>query len=240
MADPYTDPVTGVLRNRLGFTDAAELSAAEREISALAEMQLGERPVRGGFDLAHLREVHRRLFEQVYPWAGQLRSVAIAKRNLFCLPQYIESESGRVFGQLAGESALRGLGRDRFVDRTTYYLSEVNAIHPFREGNGRAQRVFFTQLAEQAGWRLDFSGTDQRENVAASVASFDGDPVPLRDVLDRAVVGTVDPVAEGNRRAVTGLRRARGPQPAPGRPVGPTGCRPGRPGPGREDRGYDR
>lgn len=187
MSDPYTDPVTGCLVNRLGLTDPAALAAAEREIVNLAALALARDSVGGRFDLAHLQEVHRRLFGVVYPWAGQLRTVVIAKGSVFCLPQYLTAEADRVFSRLAGERWLRGLDRDGFVDRLVWYLGEVNALHPFREGNGRAQRVFFAELAARAGWGIDWATMTAADNVAASAASFHADLEPLRRLLDRAV-----------------------------------------------------
>ncbi len=141
--DPYSDPVTGVLYNRLGFRSAAALEAAEREITHAALILLDESPVSPSYDLPHLREIHRRIFGDIYEWAGQIRTVAIAKGAMFCLPQYVESSAAVVFRELHDEDCLRGLRHDMFVGRLAYYLGEVNALHPFREGNGRAQRAFF-------------------------------------------------------------------------------------------------
>jgi cell filamentation protein len=95
-------------------------------------------PVPPSYDLSHLCAIHHRVFGDIYDWAGQLRTVAIAKGSWFCLPQYIESSAAEVFRALHGENLLRGLPRNAFVERLTYYLGEVNAVHPFREGNGRA------------------------------------------------------------------------------------------------------
>jgi cell filamentation protein len=150
--DPYADPVTGVLRNRLGLSTAGELASAEREITHAALIFLKEAPVLPGYDLTHLCAIHRRIFGDIYDWAGQIRTVAIAKGSLFCLPQYIESAADEVSRDLHAENLLRGLPRDAFTERLTYYLGEVNAIHPFREGNGRTQRAFFEQLAGDAGF----------------------------------------------------------------------------------------
>ena len=131
--------------------------------------------------------IHLQIFGDIYDWAGQLRTVAIAKRSWFCLPQYIESSAAETFRALHGESLLRGLPRDVFTERLTYYLGEVNAIHPFREGNGRAQRAFFTQLASDAGFVLDWQHLDAGRNIAASAAIMRGDPTPMRKMLDELV-----------------------------------------------------
>jgi cell filamentation protein len=185
--DPYTDPVTGVLRNKLGLSANGELAAAEREITHAALIFLKEAPVLSGYDLTHLSAIHRRIFGDIYDWAGQIRTVAIAKGSWFCLPQYIESAAGEIFRALHGEGLRRGLPRDVFTERLTYYLGEINAIHPFREGNGRAQRAFFEQLASDAGFILDWQHLDADRNVAASAAIMRGDPTLMRKMLDELV-----------------------------------------------------
>ena len=182
--DPYADPATGVLRNKLGLATTAELAAAEREITHAALILLRESPVRPSYDLPHLCEIHRRIFGDIYDWAGQVRTVAIAKGSLFCLPQYIEPAAAEIFGQLGKDDFLRRLARKEFLDRLTYYLGEVNAVHPFREGNGRAQRAFFEQLASEAGYTLDWQRLDANRNIATSVAIMHGDADPMRKMLD--------------------------------------------------------
>jgi cell filamentation protein len=105
----------------------------------------------------------------------------------FCLPQFIESATAEVFRALRGESLLRGLPRDESIERLTHYLGEINAIHPFREGNGRAQRAFFEQLADDAGFILDWQHLDADRNIAASAAIMHGDPAPMRKMLGELI-----------------------------------------------------
>jgi cell filamentation protein len=185
--DPYIEPVTGVLRNKLGLTTTGELETAEREITHAALIFLRESPVPPTYDLRHLCAIHRRIFADLYDWAGQLRTVAIAKGAWFCLPPFIESAAAEAFRSLHDESLLRGLPRDTFTDRLTYYLGEVNAIHPFREGNGRTQRAFFEQLASDAGFILDWQHLDADRNIAASAAIMHGDPTLMRKMLDELI-----------------------------------------------------
>jgi cell filamentation protein len=176
-----------VLHNKLGLRTTGELDAAEREITHAALIFLKAAPVPPSYDLRHLCAIHRRIFGDIYDWAGQLRTVAIAKSSWFCLPQYIESSAAEVFRALHGESLLRGLTRESFTERLSYYLGEINAIHPFREGNGRAQRAFFEQLAAEAGFILDWQHLDADRNVAASAAIMRGDPALMRKMLDELV-----------------------------------------------------
>ena len=185
--DPYVDPATGLLRNRLGIDKPQLLREAEAGLTLAAIQDLGTRLLPGSYDLPQLQAFHREIFGDIYPWAGQIRTVAIAKTDLFCLPQHIEPYAHGVFAELANEKFLRGLGRDVFVDRVTHYFAEVNAIHPFREGNGRTQRAFFGQLAREAGWPIDWSNLDAQVNTDASVAALRGNNSILRDMLDRFV-----------------------------------------------------
>ncbi|HEV2376879.1 MAG TPA: Fic family protein [Streptosporangiaceae bacterium] len=185
--DPYTDPATGVLRNKLRLRTAAELEAAERDITHAALILLRESPVSPTYDLRHLCAIHARIFGDIYDWAGQVRTVAIAKGAMFCLPQYIGSSAAVIFRGLGGENLLRGLRRDTFVARLAFYLGEVNALHPFREGNGRAQQAFFGQLARDAGFILAWQHLDATRNIAASAAIMRGDPQPMREMLGQLI-----------------------------------------------------
>ncbi len=182
--DPYVYPGTDVLRNIPGIHDGDELEGFEARLTFLRGLQLASDSIAGECDLAHLRAFHRYLFTGLYEWAGDLRTVVLARTDLFCLPEHIESYGAEVFGQLAEESLLRGLDRNRFVDRLAHYLGDVNALHPFRDGNGRAQRAFFAQLASDAGYRLDWQLVEPQVNIDASIAAMQGDEEPMRRLLD--------------------------------------------------------
>jgi cell filamentation protein len=183
-ADPYFDAEHGLLRNRLGIVDPAELEQVEAELTALRLVDLQHERIAGGYDLAHFQAFHRFIFSDVYDWAGELRSVLIGKGEVFCLPQFIESFADDVFGRLRCNGFLRGLGRAQFVDELANLSADVNALHPFREGNGRAQRAFLAQLAADAGWRLRWASMDPEENVRASQHAHRGDVASLRRMLD--------------------------------------------------------
>lgn len=117
--DPYTDPASGVLRNRLGITDAALLEATEADFVAERSRELSQ-PIAGGFDLAHLQAIHRYLFGDVYQWAGELRTIDIGKRgHLFAHYPHIQSAAVAIFRQLAQEKHLAGLGPEAFKSGST-------------------------------------------------------------------------------------------------------------------------
>ncbi|MQY30889.1 Fic/DOC family protein [Nocardia aurantia] len=182
-ADPYVDPQTGLLTNLLGIIEQEELARAEAHLTTLALYRLDRRGLPGKYDLDHFCAFHRAIFGDIYAWAGQLRTVTIAKGDIFCLPQFIESFGADIFARLAREGVLRGLGREPFLDRLTYYFGEVNALHPFREGNGRTQRAFWGQLAREAGHPIRWQRLERERNLEASIASMRGDPEPLRKLL---------------------------------------------------------
>lgn len=182
-ADPYVYPGTDVLRNHLGIRDPAQLQAAEANSTGPRIALLRLRSLPGRYDLGHLQAFHRAIFSGIYPWAGEIRAVAIAKSHLFALPQHIGPYLGYQLAKLATEHHLRGLDQTRFIDRLTYYFAEVNAVHPFREGNGRTQRAFFSQLARAAGYKLAWERLDAEANIEAAIASLNGDNSKLAELL---------------------------------------------------------
>ncbi|MGH3510780.1 MAG: Fic/DOC family protein [Pseudonocardiaceae bacterium] len=176
-----------MLRNLLGIIDPAVLQRADADFSALRLAQLRHRELAGNYDLDHLRGFHCVLFGDVYPWAGELRTVGIAKGDPFCLPQHIEAFAEGVFSRLATADYLRGRVRAEFIDGLTELLGDLNALHAFRDGNGRTQRAFCAQLARHAGHQLRWAAMDPVENIAASRASLRGDNTPLGALLQRLV-----------------------------------------------------
>lgn len=183
--DPYVYPGTTCLRNRAGIRDPERLARLEAEQTTIRIAQLERAPIAGSYDLEHLRAFHRRIFGDLYDWAGELRSVAIAKDSTgFALPQHLETYLSRVFDELGAENRLDGLGRERFLDRLTHFSAELNAAHPFREGNGRTQRAFLGQLAQAAGYTLAWRRLPREANIEAARASHRGNNAPLHALLD--------------------------------------------------------
>lgn len=187
--DPYLDLESGVLRNRLGITDPGTLSLAEADLAATALTAIAGHPIPGSYDLAHLQAFHHAIFGDVYPWAGEVRTVALGKAgHLFCPPEAIEQRAREIFLALSVRDRLRGLEREQFLDALTELLAALTHLHPFREGNGRTQRAFLAQLARTAGHRLSWAAMDGAENAAVSRAAHEGDLKPLRAMLDPLLV----------------------------------------------------
>ena len=186
--DIYCIPGTAVLKNKAGITDQDQLDEYEGDFTAIRLLELTQNPVEGSFDLAHLCKIHQYLFQDVYEWAGEVRTVDIIRGDSrFCNVRQIQSYSTTVFSALAAEKYLLNLEATTFAKRLAHYLSEINAVHPFREGNGRVQRLFISQLAEYAGYSLDYSALEQAELYPVMQASFLGNEQPLADLIFKII-----------------------------------------------------
>lgn len=149
---PYIDHETGILQNLLNITTKQELEDAEAAITSAAIASIPDQPPTGNFNLGHLQDIHWELFNVIYGWAGNLRIIEIAKGNTrFANSDIIEQAAHNVFKELHAENLLKDLQREKYIQRLAHFYSEVNVLHPFREGNGRTQRVFFSQLVAQSG-----------------------------------------------------------------------------------------
>ncbi|MBL7497091.1 Fic family protein [Frankia sp. CNm7] len=166
--DPYCWPGTECLRNLLDIRDAKELDKAEHELAGVRNAALTASTLPGAYDLAHLRRFHRFLFQDVYDWAGELRTVDIYKGEVgFCRAQDVDHRLEQLFGKLATRRLLVTLEWDSYVIAFATVYGELNAIHPFREGNGRTQRAFLRQFAAHAGWTVAWESLTRRDNDAA-------------------------------------------------------------------------
>ena len=170
--DPYAYPGTSVLQNRLDIRDAGVLEAFEVEISTLR----AEEPLpRGTFDPAHYCSIHHHLFQDVYDWAGQYRTVRTSKGgNAFCYPEHIPAQMDLLFRSIRGGEAFAEKSRSEFPRETARFLGELNAIHPFREGNGRAQLAFLGLIGATAGHPFAFERIDKDAFLQAMIESFFG------------------------------------------------------------------
>lgn len=184
-SDSYTYPDSDVLKNKGNLTRQDALDAFEADATAIRLLEISEHPIQGKFDLAHLQAIHFHIFQDVYDWAGQLRTVDISKgSSRFAHWGMIQDYLGRQLDKLPAERFLKNLPPDEFVKRLAFYMGEINAAHPFREGNGRVQRAFCAQLAEQAGYFISFDEAGRNETLNAMIASFHGDQKPLIALLE--------------------------------------------------------
>lgn len=188
--DPYMDLGATVLRNKLGITDRYELSLSEEMFARLRSQELAAKGVTGSFDLEHFKSIHQYLFQDVYEWAGEPRIIDISKGGtIFEKCTRIAAATDGIQRSLESENYLKDLSRPEFAKRLASYYKMWNAVHPFREGNGRSTRMMMGQLAANAGWMLDVQRIENIDGQwnEASKRSFNGDLSMVTEVLLHAV-----------------------------------------------------
>ena len=186
-SDPYIDE-NGVLINKKGIKDEFELDRVERASSYMKALDLDRNPIKGKFDLKHLQDIHKHLFGDIYPFAGKIRDGYLQKgQQDFTMGYRIIPQAEKLFTQLKNEQFLKKTEPAKIAGRLAYYMGEINAIHPFREGNGRAQRIFISQLAKEAGFELTFSKSTQEEMINASIQAHRCDYKGLESIIEKGL-----------------------------------------------------
>jgi cell filamentation protein len=171
--DPYLYPGTSVLRNKLGILDTGEFDRIERRLVA---QRIAEGIPTGNFDLDHLKAIHRHLFQDIYMWAGEIRTVELAKGGQqFQFRRYIETGMADIYRRLDQANFLRDVSSAHFARQAGHILGDINYVHPFREGNGRTQLLYLEQLSGQAGRPIDLRFIDPDRWLAASRSAHEGD-----------------------------------------------------------------
>ena len=161
-----------VLVNKFDIHDNKKLEEIERKIVLAKLYELRQNHQIGNFDVSHFVGIHRFLFEDIYPFAGLFRNENIAKGNFsFAEWEYIEDELKKLLDQLKEENYLQNLDRNTFIKRLSYYMAELNVLHPFREGNGRTIREFIRQLAYKNGYVLNLKNINPKEMLYACIRS---------------------------------------------------------------------
>lgn len=184
--DPYCYKGTFVLKNKRGLRNAAALEQFELEMTTA---RADEPFPSGRFGAPHYRALHRHLFQDVYAWAGRYRTVRTSKGgNAFCYPENIAAQMEKLFLELPTGLLRRGASPEEFALSAAKFLAELNAIHPFREGNGRSQLSFLYLAAAKAGHPLDFSRIRPTEFLDAMIVSFEGVLMPLKTEIHRLFV----------------------------------------------------
>jgi cell filamentation protein len=185
-ADCY--PGTTCLINKLDIHDEDQLALVEAGITMMKDSELSEHPINGKFDFEHYKAIHRFLFEDLYAWAGEIRTVDMSKKGTgFVKAEDIERTAESAFRRLQGKKLFVDMSFDEFVDSIVDFYNVINMLHPFREGNGRAQRVFFTQLIRNAGYDIDFATIDPDELMVATIQAAGGVEDLLKDVFSKAI-----------------------------------------------------
>ena len=178
-------PNTTVLINRLGIQDEAMLNEVEATLVSSKSVLWEQAPLLNTFDFTHYTAIHRFLFEDLYGWAGQIRTVDISKKGTrFCPHENIVDLAYRIFAGLRDRELFTKLGRDDFLSEIVNLYCSTNQLHPFREGNGRTQRIFITELIRNAGYNdFDFANADVDLLMIATIQSSNGVTELLRELF---------------------------------------------------------
>ncbi len=189
--DPYLDKSTGILANLLNSKTQKSLDVSEAEITTviIATLTIHEPPTIKDFNKRLLQDLHREIFGYIYKWAGEFRSIDISKGNsYFSHAAFISQSLDDLFNNLVQDRRIESKNKDEFVGRITFYYSELNAIHPFREGNGRTIRTFLRLLAINHGWDIEWARMTADENIAACAEAFGHEPKLMSSMLEKLIV----------------------------------------------------
>lgn len=169
----YCYPDSDVLINKLNIKNPRELFEAEKELTYIRLRELQVNPIYGKFDFSHLKAIHHYIFQDLYEWAGKIRTVEIGKGNLFCTTACINDYARTVFKKYYSQCYSAKNDFNSFVKVFADNYGDLNALHPFREGNGRAQREFARLLCAECGYDFNLSVTSHKKMLEASKLSFD-------------------------------------------------------------------
>ena len=172
IGDPYCYPNTSILINQANIRNQQKLDLFEL---AMTTHRFGEPLPDGRYSISHYCAIHRHLFQDVYPWAGKIRTIRISKNgSMFCYPENIKRELTKVLYALKSKSYLGGLQRSDFAVAAAHFLAELNAIHAFRDGNGRVQLAFLALIAFRAGHPLNLERLKPKVFLKIIIESFNG------------------------------------------------------------------
>ena len=181
-------PGTTVLINKLDIRNEKLLAEAEQTITAINYAQIENEFEFVDVDFEYYKNIHKRLFYDIYEWAGMVRSVNLSKKGTaFCEYKEISELAEKRFGRLKRDNFLVDLDFETFVDEFTDLYVDLNYLHPFREGNGRTHRLFLTLLVRNAGYSIDFSQCDLDMLMIATIKSAQGDAELLRTIISELI-----------------------------------------------------
>ena len=179
---------TACLINKFGIKDDKQLSLVEGQITFAKGSELERNPIKGNFDFEHYKAIHKYLFDEIYDWAGKIRSVDMSKKGTsFAKADEIEQLANACFARLKAENYFRGQEFNEFVSNIVDFYCVTNMLHPFREGNGRTQRIFISQLIRFAGYEIDFSSINIDDLMSATIQAANGVDVYLKEIFANAI-----------------------------------------------------
>jgi cell filamentation protein len=189
--DPISDncyPGTTVLVNKFDIRDEDKLNEVESVLVSARNTEWLNEPRMSTFDFAHYRAVHCFLFSDLYDWAGQVRAVDISKKGTqFCPAMQIERQAALIFERLKERDHFKGLPHGAFVGEIVDFYCVTNDLHPFREGNGRTQRAFLTQLIRNAEYEINWADMDTDLLMIATIQAAQGVTDLLRQIFYESI-----------------------------------------------------
>ena len=190
--DPISDncyPGTSVLINKFNIRNEAKLNEVESVLVSARNAEWLSEPEVSTFDFFHYKAIHHFLFSDLYDWAGQVRMVNISKKGTrFTLAENIERQAELIFKRLKDCNYFKGLQHDEFIDEIVDFYCVTNELHPFREGNGRTQRAFLTQLIRNAGYDINFADMDTELLMIATIQSAQGVTDLLKQIFSESII----------------------------------------------------
>lgn len=166
------------------------LENAERELTQIAvqNIEFSEPP----YDYAFLKYIHRTLFRDIYAWAGEERTIDIFKKDTrFCTVMRIETEANKLFSKLESKKYFIGLSESELIVQAADSYSELNVLHPFRDGNGRSQRILFEQIFLYCGYSISWESISRKEWLDANVEGCFGRIDKMIAILRKSILGAV-------------------------------------------------
>jgi cell filamentation protein len=181
-------PGTTVLVNKMGIREQSELDTTEEVLTTFRVVEICKEAPTEPYTFSFYCSLHRRLFGDVYQWAGQVRTIDISKKGTtFCPAAELPELGEKLFQRLAALNEFRDLPKAQFVDEVAEFYHDLNMLHPFREGNGRTQRLFFTLLIERAGYSIHFDEHDPDDLMVATIFAAQGVMDYLKAYFERAI-----------------------------------------------------
>ncbi len=179
---------TTCLINKFGITDDKQLSLIEGQITFAKGSELERNPIKGNFDFEHYKAIHKYLFDEIYEWAGKIRTVDMSKKGTnFAKANEIEKLANACFARLKSENYFKGQEFDEYINNIVDFYCVTNMLHPFREGNGRTQRIFISQLIRYAGYDIDFSKINTDNLMSATIHAANGIDDFLKEIFKNAI-----------------------------------------------------
>lgn len=180
---------TSCLINKFDIKDEKILSKIEAEISFAKSVELLKNPLIHEFNTEYYKSIHKYLFSDLYDWAGKYRKINISKKGTkFVDYDKLEILSDRIFLRLKELDFFRGMSFSEFINEIVDIYCSLNMLHPFREGNGRTQRIFISELLKFNGYTINFSEINKDELMIATIYSAQGVNDYLRAIFEQNII----------------------------------------------------